>query len=85
MAGVMPQDVLAETELIFLKSNLSDFQRKENSCYGFIEGDESKMEELLDNYMSLTSTCFVRSQCHDKNKGHKRFSNSGNNLIQIII
>ena len=50
---------------------LTDFQRKGNSCYGFIEGDESKMEELLDNYMSLTSTCFVRSQCHDKNKGHK--------------
>ena len=65
------------SEITVLKKELTKFERRGNLCYGFIEGDKSQMEEFLDNFMSMTSTCFVRSQCHDKAKGHKRFSNSG--------
>lgn len=35
------------------------------------------MEEFINNFMFLTSTCLDRAQCHDKTNGHKRFSNSG--------
>ena len=67
----------ANKELTFLKTNLKNFERKDNSCYGFIDGDKSKVEEFLDNFMSITSTSFVHSECHDKAKGHKRFSDTG--------
>ena len=82
MASVMSSSTghgenLTERELMFLKAQLCDFKQKDNVCYGYIDGHDSNLEEFLENYMSLSSTCFVRSQCHDKTKGDKRFSSSG--------
>ena len=64
------------SEEIYLESNLKQCSLDNGYVFGVYDGD---MEQLINRYVAVNSSCFVKSAVHHKEKGHKRYSNTGKN------
>ena len=67
----------------FLKKNLQDFRTDGSYCYGYVNGE--KYEEVIEQVLALSSTCFVTTESHFRPKGHKRYSETGKMTFSGII
>jgi hypothetical protein len=76
----MTSNSLMSEEIKFLKENLNNFCDCEKYCFGYLNGEDKQVEDVLDNLQLITSTCYVRSESHSKEKGHKRLSLAGMEL-----
>ena len=74
----------------------SSYQRKKaNFCmkistlFNFLtaiatySGNADSLNVVLDRYLSLNSTSFIRAETHVKGKNHKRFSQEGKPTFQL--
>ena len=71
-------EILKERE--FLKSHLRDFKEEDGYVTGHFEGD---LENFLLRFMAIGSTSFTRVETHSRAKGHKRYSDAGEQFISI--
>ena len=67
---------LVKQEIDFLKSNLEDYRRKGITALDILRVVMQKNNFFLERFMTLNSTtCYInRSIVHDKDKGHKRYT-----------
>ena len=65
---------ISDQEILFLQDSLTDFRVEGNYCYGFVNDN---YEEVIEQFLALSSTCFVTKEAHFKQKGHRRFSETG--------
>ena len=65
---------IRDEEINFLQSALDDFQVDGSYCYGYV-GDN--YEDVIEQFLALSSICFVTKESHFRTKGHKRFSETG--------
>ena len=61
---------ISDQEILFLQGSLTDFRVEGNYCYGF---GKDYYEEVIEQFLALSSTCFVTKEAHFKQKGHRRF------------
>ena len=64
---------IVKEEISYLQDSLNDF-RVVGSCYG---STDDNYEDIIEQYLSISSTCFVTKEANFKNKGHTRFSANG--------
>ena len=62
----------------FLESNLKEYNYDNGYVFGVYDGD---IEQFINRYVAVNSSCFAKSAVHYKEKGHKRYSNTGKNKV----
>ena len=73
---------ISDQEILFLQGSLTDFRVEGNYCYGFVKAN---FEEVIEQFLALSSTCFVTKEAHFKQKGHKRFSETSKFAICLVM
>ena len=68
-------DSVVEKEIDILRKNLQDFQIDGSYCHGYIK--EEIYDDIIEQFLALSSTCFVTTESHFRLKGHKRYSETG--------
>jgi hypothetical protein len=74
---------LMRKEIEYLRGKFNNFCISGKYCFGYFNGEEKQLEDVLDNLQLITSTCYVRSESHSKEKGHKRLSLAGMELYVL--
>ena len=69
------QSTLVRNEIQFVRTNLSEACIDEDFCYGFLDGTEEQKERFIEQFSSLNSTCFVRSETDIKGRSQKSLEN----------
>ena len=67
----------------FLKESLNSCNIENQYCIGYFDGKKD-FEDILDRFLPISSTCFVKKALHSKELDHKRFSKSGKELFSIL-
>ena len=62
---------LRERELNFLQNNLCDFTEENGVALGYCL--ENNYDQIIENITSINGTCFVKSEVHSREKGHRRY------------
>ena len=67
---------LHQREISYLREVLCEFRLiEDHTVFGFcVSGDK---EKILETLAAITSTCFINTGGHFRDKGHRRFSESG--------
>ena len=60
---------LRERELNFLQNNLCDFTEENGVALGYRL--ENNYDQIIENITSINGTCFVKSEVHSREKGHR--------------
>ena len=62
---------LNKSEIDFLEENLS----VENQYFlGYLDGKRDEFEDMLERFLLISFTCFVKEAWHSKELNHKKFS-----------
>ena len=77
MAPSVTKDSIIEKEIRFLRENFDAVRFSDGYCFATYTGDSESLHDLLDRYLSLNSTSFIRAETHEKEKSHKRYSQGG--------
>ena len=63
----------------FLESNLKEYNYDNGYVFDVYDGH---IEQFINRYVVVNSSCFVKSAVYNyKEKGHKRYSNTGKNKV----
>ena len=65
---------IIDKKIHFPQGSLTDFRVEGNYCYGFVK---ENYEEVIEQFLAINSTRFVTKEAHFKQKGHRRFSETG--------
>lgn len=79
---------LRNSEIEFLKQNVDHLSVVDQHCVGYFDGTREELEDILERFLLLSSTCYVRKDLHSREKDHKRFSKSGRLIfysLQAVI
>ena len=63
---------IVQKEIGFLRTVLPDFRIDGPYCFGYVNAEN--YEEVIEQFLALSSTCFVTTESYFRPKGHKRFS-----------
>ena len=77
MAPSVSKDSRVEKEIRFLRENFDDVRFSDGYCFATYTGDTESVNDVLDRYVSLNSTSFIRAETHVKEKSHKHYSEGG--------
>ena len=72
MAPSVTKDSIIEKEITFLRENFDAVRFSDGYCFATYT-----VNDVLDRYLSLNSTSFIRAETHAKEKNHKRYSQGG--------
>ena len=67
---------LRNREIEFLEENIDHFSVVNEHCVGYFDGKREELEDILERFLLISSTCFVRKDLHSREKDHQRFSKS---------
>ena len=83
--GLLAQAVIqiVEKEIEFLHANLCEI--RVDSHYGFLDGTEERKEDLIEQFTTLNSTCFVRSTTEVKERSRRSSENGIFNLLYFFF
>ena len=65
------QSTLVRKEIEFLHANLCEVRVDSDYGYGFLDGTEERKEDLIEQFTTLNSTCFVRSTTEVKERSRR--------------
>ena len=77
MAPSVTKGSIIEKEITFLRENFDAVRFSDGYCFATYTGDSESVNDVLDRYLSLNSTSFIRAETHAKEKNHKRYSQGG--------
>lgn len=80
MASSVTNDITTEKETKFLRENFDAVEFSGGYCFATYTGNADSLYDVLDRYLSLNSTSFIRAETHVKEKNHKRYSQEGKPL-----
>ena len=64
MAPSVTKDSIIEKEIRFLRENFDAVRFSDGYCFATYTGDSESLNDLLDRYLSLNSTSFIRAETH---------------------
>jgi len=62
------KSTLVKNEIEFIQTNLCEVRFDSEYGHGFLDGTEERKEELIEQFTTLNSTCFVRSTTDAKER-----------------
>ena len=62
------------SETDFLEENLENCSVENQYFLGYFEGKRDEFKDMLERFLLISSTCFVKKALHSKELNHKRFS-----------
>ena len=72
---------LRNSEIEFLQENFDHVSVLDKHCVGYFDGKREELEDILERFLLISSTCYVQKDLHSREKDHKRFSKSGRLII----
>ena len=79
------QSTLVKKEIEFLHANLCEVRVDRDYGYGFLDGTEERKEDLIEQFTTLNSTCFVRSTTEVKERSRRSSENGIFNLLYFFF
>ena len=75
---------LNKSEIDFLEENLENFSVENQYFVGYIDWKRDEFEDMLERFLLISSTCFVKIALHSKELNHKRFSKNGRQFLLFL-
>ena len=72
---------LRNSEIEFLQENVDHVSVLDQHYVGYFDGKREELEDILERFLLVSSTYYVRKDLHSREKDHKRFSKSGRLII----
>ena len=72
---------LRNREIDFLQENFDNVSVLDQHCVGYFDGKREELEDILERFLLISSTCNVKKDLHSREKDHKRLSKSGRPII----
>ena len=79
------QSTLVKKEIEFLHANLCEVRVDSDYGYGFLDGTEERKEDLIEQFTTLNSTCFVRSTTEVKERSRRSSENGIFNILYFFF
>ncbi|XP_048582693.1 uncharacterized protein LOC125561914 isoform X2 [Nematostella vectensis] len=73
---------LSEREVEFLRQHFTEVRTDENYFYGIFDEDDKSFNSVLEEFICLSSSSFVKVDFHAK--GDKRYSESASPVFQHV-
>ena len=75
---------LNKSEIDFLEENLENCSVENQYFLGYFDGKRDEFEDMLERFLLISSTCFVKKALHSKNLNHKRFLKNGRQFLLFL-
>ena len=75
---------LNKSEIDFLEENLENCSVENQYFLGYFDGKRDKLEDMLERFLLISSTCFVKKALHSKELNYKRFSKNGRQFLLFL-
>ena len=75
---------LNKSEIDFLEENLENCSVENQYFLGYFDGKRDEREDMLERFLLISSTCFVKKALHSKELNHKRFSKNGGQFLLLL-
>ena len=75
---------LNKSEIDFLEENLEDCSVENQYFLGYFDGKRGEFEDMLERFLLISSTCFVKETLHSKELNHKKFSKNGGQFLLFL-
>ena len=76
---------LNNSETDFLEENLENCSVENQYFLGYFEGKRDEFEDMLERFLLISSTCFVKKALHSKELNHKRFSKNDWQFLLFLV
>ena len=84
MMPVTNHSYLNRSEIDFLEENLENCSVENQYFLGYFDGKRDEFEDMLERFLLISSTCFVKKALHSKELNHKRFSKNGRQFLLFL-
>ena len=84
MMAVTNQSSLNKSEIDFLEENLENCSVENRYFVGYFDGKRDEFEDMLESFLLISSTCFVKKALYSKDLNHKRFSKNGGQFLLFL-
>ena len=75
---------LNKSKIDFLEENLENYFVENQYFLGYFDGKRDEFEYMLERFLLISSTCFVKKALHSKELNHKRFSKNGGQFLLFL-
>ena len=75
---------LNKSEIDFLEKNLENCSVENQYFSGYSDGKRDESEYMLERFLLISFTCFVKKALHSKELNHKRFSKNGGQFLLFL-
>ena len=73
-----------KSEIDFLKENFENCSVENQYFLGYFDGKRDEFEDMLERFLLISSTCFVKKALHSKELNHKKFSKNGGQFLLFL-
>ena len=73
-----------KSEIDFLEENFENCSVENQYFLGYFNGKRDEFEDMLERFLLISSTCFVKKALHSKELNHKRFSKNGSQFLFFL-
>ena len=75
---------LNKSEIDFLEENLENCSVENQYFLGYFDGKRDEFEDILERFLLISSTCFVKKALRPKGLNHKRLSKNGTQFLSFF-
>ena len=75
---------LNKSEIDFLEENLENRSVENQYFVGYLDGKRDEFEDMLERFLLISSTCFVKKALHSKELNRKKFSKNGRQFLLFL-
>ena len=75
---------LNKSEIDFLEENLENCSVENQYFSGYFDGKRDESEYMLERFLLISFTCFVKKALHSKELNHKKFSKNGRQFLLFL-
>ena len=73
-----------KSEIDFLKENFENCSVENQYFLGYFDGKRDEFEDMLERFLLISSTCFVKKALHSKELNRKKFSKNGRQFLLFL-
>ena len=73
-----------KSDIDFLVENFENCSVENQYFLGYFDGKRDEFEDMLERFLLISSTCFVKKALHSKELNHKRFSKNGRQFLIFV-
>ena len=73
-----------KSEIDFLVENFENCSVENQYFLGYFDGKRDEFEDMLERFLLISSTCFVKKALQSKELNHKKFSKNGSQVLLFL-